>query len=65
MIIEAKLKQWGNSFGIVIPKEIIKENQFDTGDTIKVEIMRRRMDGFGMFPELGKFEEEDLVHEEL
>ena len=46
---EAKIKQWGNSLGIIIPKEVIRNEGLGAGDIIKIEIVKeRKIDGFGM-----------------
>ena len=39
MEIQGTLRRWGNSFGIVVPVEIVRENRLREGEeiTIKVE----------------------------
>ena len=57
---EIKLKQWGNSLGIVIPREIIKDEELHEGEIIKVEIVKnKRIDGFGIFKGMPSFSKED------
>lgn len=41
MVIELKTKQWGNSIGIVIPTEIIKEMKIKIGEEIKISIDKK------------------------
>lgn len=54
---EVQVKEWGNSLGIIIPKEIIEHDGLNKGDTIKVDIIKRnRRDGFGAFKGIGKFQ---------
>lgn len=36
---EAKPKKWGNSLGIVLPADIVRDNKIDTKHTIAVRIM--------------------------
>jgi len=36
---EAKPKKWGNSLGIVLPADIVRDNNIDTKHTISVRIM--------------------------
>ena len=63
---ESKVKQWGNSLGLIIPKEIVKLEDINVGDTVKVEITKeKRIDAFGMFKGMPKFEEEKEEHGEL
>ena len=38
---KTRLKEWGNSLGIIIPKEIIDHDGLNKGDTIKVDIIKR------------------------
>ena len=63
---EVQVKEWGNSLGIIIPKEIVKHVDLHKGETIAVDIIKKkRMDGFGMLGGIGKFEEEKEPHEEF
>jgi antitoxin component of MazEF toxin-antitoxin module len=36
--IKTKVRRWGNSFGIVIPKEVIKNKGFKEGEEVLVDI---------------------------
>ena len=36
--IRTKVRKWGNSFGVVIPKDIIKDKGFREGEEISVSI---------------------------
>lgn len=64
--IEAKVKQWGNSLGLIIPKDIVKNEDLNRGDTVKVEILKeKRVDGFGIFKGAPSFEEEKEEHGEF
>ena len=60
---ETKIKQWGNSLGLVIPKEIAKREDLNVGDVVKVEILKEKsIDAFGMLkgsPRFGKEDEGD------
>ncbi len=63
---EVQIKEWGNSLGVIIPKDIVKHTGLNKGDTIKVDIIKKkRIDGFGMFKGIGKFEEEKEPHGEF
>ncbi len=50
--VEAKAKKWGSSLGIIIPKEIVRQEKIAHGELIFFEIRRkvRARDLFGTFP---------------
>ena len=57
---ETKVKKWGNSLGLVIPKEIAKLEDLNEGDVVKMEISKeKRIDAFGMFKGAPPFSKED------
>ncbi len=65
-IVEANIKKWGNSLGLIIPKKIVKIENLNVGDNIKVEISKeKRIDGFGMFKNIPSFKEEKEEHGEF
>lgn len=41
MAVEVKVKQWGNSSGIVIPKEIIEKLKIKPGEEVVIEIEKK------------------------
>ena len=41
MIIESKLKKWGNSIGVIIPSEALKEENLKDGEDIVIEIKKK------------------------
>ena len=56
-VAEAKVKQWGNSLGFIIPKEVVKEEKLQEGDIVTFEISKeRRIEGFGMLKGLPSFQ---------
>ena len=58
-ITEIKIKQWGNSLGLIIPREVVKLEDLNEGDTIKIEIQKeKRVDGFGILKGVPLFKEE-------
>ena len=64
--VEAKVKKWGNSLGLIIPKDIVRAEDLNTGDTVKIEILKeKRVDGFGIFKGAPSFEEEGAEHGEF
>jgi predicted DNA-binding antitoxin AbrB/MazE fold protein len=45
MAVEARIKRWGNSFGIVIPAEEMKEQGFKEGEEVIVDIRKKKTMG--------------------
>ncbi|MEK6847315.1 MAG: AbrB/MazE/SpoVT family DNA-binding domain-containing protein [Nanoarchaeota archaeon] len=44
---KAKIKAWGNSLGIVIPKEIIIKEELQENDEVKITISKKNtLEGF-------------------
>lgn len=41
MAIEVELKQWGNSIGVIIPKNIINSLKARPGEKILIEVERK------------------------
>lgn len=56
VMTESKIKKWGNSLGIIIPKEDAKMMELKEGETIIVDFIRKKsLDGFGIFKKSGPF----------
>jgi bifunctional DNA-binding transcriptional regulator/antitoxin component of YhaV-PrlF toxin-antitoxin module len=49
---EAIVKEWGNSLGIIIPKQLADHEGIKAGDMIKVDLIKPRMSGFGIWKDL-------------
>ena len=49
MIIDLELKEWGNSYGIRISKEVAKQAGVKNGDTVSIDMIKKKKDGFGIF----------------
>ena len=48
-MVEVELKEWGNSIGVVLPIDKIREMNLKKGDKIDIKIMlKKRIDGFGI-----------------
>jgi len=59
-LAETKIKQWGNSLGLIIPRAIVKHEDLNAGDVVKVEILKeKRIDAFGLFKGAPSFSKED------
>lgn len=57
---ETKIKKWGNSLALIIPKDIAKLEELNEGDIVKVDIFKeKRVDAFGMLRGAPSFSKED------
>ena len=41
MAIEVEMKKWGNSMGVIIPKELIDKKNLKENDRITIEIVKK------------------------
>ena len=65
-VAEAKVKQWGHSLGIIISKDLVRIENINAGDIVKVEISKeKRIDGFGMFKGIPSYTKEKETHGEF
>lgn len=42
MEIVTKTKRWGSSLGIIIPKNIVREEKLQEGQEVKIDILSRK-----------------------
>jgi antitoxin component of MazEF toxin-antitoxin module len=54
--VKSKLKRWGNSYGVVVPKEIVKKEGLKEGELVEISV-RRAADVRRLF---GKYQFKDL-----
>ncbi len=60
VIVESKAKKWGNSVGFIIPKDVLKDIGVEEGETLEIDIRRKkRINGFGLFRHAKPFIESD------
>ncbi len=55
MEIEAEIKQWGNSLGIIIPKDLAVKENIKSGDKVKILLSHNGnvlKETFGSLPDL-------------
>jgi antitoxin component of MazEF toxin-antitoxin module len=49
---KSKLKRWGNSYGVVVPKEVVEKEGLKEGELVEISVRRatdvRRL--FGKYP---------------
>lgn len=63
-MVEVELKEWGNSLGVIMPSEKLKELGLHKGDKIEIDIVqKKRIEGFGLCKNAKPFEEEKEKHE--
>jgi hypothetical protein len=64
--VTAELKRWGNSLGVIIPKDKVLELGLSENDTIDVDIMKKeKISGFGLAKGKQAFKREKPEHEDL
>ncbi len=63
VVVESYVKKWGNSLGIVIPTQAVKNMKIKEEDRIVVDILtKKRINGFGVFKGAKPFvREEDTL----
>jgi len=48
-MVEVELKEWGNSIGVIVPTEKLKELGLQKGDRVEIDLVqKKRIDGFGI-----------------
>lgn len=64
--MKLELKQWGNSIGVILPMEKLKELNLRKGDKVDIDLVpEKRLDGFGLAKGAKPFEEEKEPHPEF
>ena len=66
MEAETKIKQWGNSLGIVVPAELARKLELRKGTPVEIKIKKKKkIDGFGLAKGKSKFKEEKEAHKKF
>ncbi len=64
---DIKVKKWGNSFGIILPKDIVDKQNIKEGITVRINIQTKNKtkvkDIFGLLKNKIKKNTEDLLKE--
>jgi len=49
---KSKLKRWGNSYGVVVPKEVVEKEGLREGELVEISVRRAADVGrlFGKYP---------------
>ena len=62
-MVAVELKKWGNSIGVILPAEKLKELNLIEGDTVELDLVKKEpRDGFGLCKSVHSFEEEKESH---
>jgi hypothetical protein len=65
-MVEVELKEWGNSIGVILPMDKIREMGLKKGDRIDINIIiKKRIEGFGISKGSKSFEEDKETHKEF
>ena len=65
-MVELELKEWGNSIGVILPAEKLKELGLKKGDRVEIDLMpKKRLNGFGICKGAAPYVEEEESHEEF
>lgn len=52
MVLQTRLRRWGNSLGVIIPMEIVQEQGLTEGEEILIELTKKNtlLELFGSLP---------------
>lgn len=65
-MVNVELKEWGNSIGVLLPAERLRQLKLRKGDIIDIDIVKKkRIDGFGLCRSAKPFAEEKEEHPEF
>ncbi|MDO8508813.1 MAG: AbrB/MazE/SpoVT family DNA-binding domain-containing protein [Nanoarchaeota archaeon] len=53
-VIDVKLKKWGNSFGVVIPKEVVEKENMKEDENVKLIVIKNGSKAFSETFGIGK-----------
>jgi antitoxin component of MazEF toxin-antitoxin module len=62
MAIEVKTRKWGNSLGIILPRELVEAHKIKEDEKIIINVVKKAdlSDVFGSLKELRKFSSQEL-----
>jgi len=65
-MVEVELKKWGNSIGVILPAEKLKELNLREGDKAEINLVKKEyFNGFGICKGANTFEEAKESHIEF
>lgn len=60
--IESKIKKWGHSLGMIIPKKTVDEMNLKENERIKIEIIKKeKINAFGICKNTKSFKREEGI----
>lgn len=60
-----KTKSIGGSIAVIIPSEIVKEEQINPNEIVELEVRKKRSVGFGILKGIRSFSKEDEFNEHV
>jgi hypothetical protein len=64
--VTVSVKKWGNSLGILLPKEIVEETDVSEEDIVDIHIVKKKKaTGFGLCRGASPFIEDDDSHADI
>lgn len=65
-MVEVELKTWGNSIGLILPADLLRDLELQAGDCVDVEIIsKNKIDGFGICKDAKPFQEDRESHKKF
>lgn len=65
MEVLTKLRKVGGSVMARIPKEVLEQESLHPGETVKIEVKKAKVSGFGIFKGMRSFTKEDKFKGQL
>jgi predicted acetyltransferase len=64
--ITVQVRKWGNSLGLILPREVVEEAAVSDRDLVDISIVKKKKtSGFGMCRGAGPFVEEEDAHTDI
>jgi hypothetical protein len=64
--VTVSVRKWGNSLGILLPKEVVEETDVCEEDIVDIHIVKKKkISGFGLLKGASPFIEEEDSHTDI
>ncbi|MBS3155869.1 hypothetical protein J4413_01390 [Candidatus Woesearchaeota archaeon] len=61
-LVESKIRKWGNSLGMILPKKAVDEMELKENQIIKIDIIKKeRIKAFGICKSAKPFKREEKI----